>query len=876
MVLLMEKLYEGLKEKLKSEGNNQIEQLINERMEKHELDKFIKNLNENILEKYGDELFFDDLSNVLVEDKNMERLIERCKRKDIYGKETDNEFIERIMQNESMNSYNKACVKDVLEYVEQTVFWFFNELKDPDHIKIVNQLAKDGERTRDKLDKIQEELESLREYKLSSDNEDRIRDSKFITKSSKKAVNHFKGRNKEIASIIKIMEADQTENEKISLWIYGMGGIGKTQLCRKICSKIYGKYPYLGWIDYQGNFKQAIVNSVNMGEKTDDLEREYEKALRYVNSLGRKLLLFIDNYDMLDSYLGDIESLQCHVIVTSRNSNPETFCGYKIDFLDFSACKELFCYFYTIEKNMIINEIIHKTGYLSLAVELVAKTGQKLGLKLEEYYLKLEERGFDIGTVVQSNWDNTGDNLNMELSKQLSIVFDLTSMRKNGEIMYILKNFSILPYLGITRQEAVEWLALEEDSGSLYDLAESGWLQLSGMEYTMHPVVSFTVVQMESPQIDDSINLVRALSNSILVKPGDNYLKAFNYLPYAESVGEYFVKMPFVQKGVLDLALLYIRISEINRYNGDYDKAYKWGKSSCESMDNAESQSGQFVSLVYNIMSEICLDMRDRNDESEVWALRAIASDYCKEDIDIVECGTSFHNLAGVYIQMENNRKALQYETKALEMRKRCLVESDIRIINCYRNLAMIYRRLGEVKTSLEFHEKVVGGLENIYADDRNHPDFPVAYNLYSFALRDTGEMQKAIEYQEKAIKIREYINEADPKLAINYNNLGMLYLKNGDVEKAIEWEEKAISMDIINRGENHPDVATDFYNYALMLYASGNIEAAIEYLNKSRQIEEKIGGKTENIKEIDERLELYHKKLQNRDYRKTCPLQPQ
>lgn len=198
MVLLVEKLYEGLKEKLKSEGNNQIEQLINERVEKHELDKFIKNLNENILEKYGDELFFDDLSNVLVKDKNMERLIERCKRKDIYGKETDNEFIERIMQNESMNSYNKACVKDVLEYVERTVFWFFNELKDPDHIKIVNQLAKDGERTRDKLDKIQEELESLREYKLSSDNEDRIRDSKFITKSSKKAVNHFKGRNKEI------------------------------------------------------------------------------------------------------------------------------------------------------------------------------------------------------------------------------------------------------------------------------------------------------------------------------------------------------------------------------------------------------------------------------------------------------------------------------------------------------------------------------------------------------------------------------------------------------------------------------------------------------------------------------------------------------
>lgn len=866
--IIENKILKKVYEKLILSGENKIDGFVERKIENYKLNRFKSGLEEGLLSKYGDESFYDNLCNILLKNNNFERLIERCRQKDFFDEMTDEDFWEHIMQYDVMNAYNKANVKKALEHIEKAVFLFTNELKDPEHNTLKKYIIKDGEKTRDLLKKQNADLINLLENDKQEKCEVVNNVGFFITKNHKKEVKHFAGREKEIQDIIEIMRSARLDHDKTFLWIYGMGGLGKTQLCRKISSTIDKEYTYIGWIDYQGSFKQSLVNCLNVWEKSDDLDKEYDRALRYINSLGNQLLLFIDNYDTADSCLDDIESLPCHVVVTSRSKNPDTFSGYKLGFLDFSACKKLFCHFYTLENNIIINEIIHKTGYLSLAVELVAKTGQKLGLTLEEYYLKLEEKGFDIGTIVQSNWDNMGEKLNIELSKHFSIVFDLTTLRENEEAMYILKNFSLLPYLGITRQEAVNWLLLDEESGILYDLAETGWLQLSEMEYTMHPVISFTVKYMTSPLLRECVNLVTALSGCISVRPGDNYLDAFYYLPYAEAVGEYFVSNLLAGEKIEILLWLYIRIAEINRHNGDYDKAYRWGEDSCKCLDTLSDRSGKLTNMVYNVMSEICLDMRDRDCESRKWALYAIYADRFSEDTDSVEKGTSYHNLAGAYIQMGYNRKALKNERKALELREN-LQKDDIRIINCYRNMAMIYRRLGDLELALKYHEYVLRGLEKIHADDRNHPDFPVVYNLYSFVLRDLGRLPEAIEYQEKAMAIREKINEADPKLAINYNNLGIFHWQNRNLEEAVRWERKAIEMDEKNRGYDHPDVATDYYNYALILYDIGNVEEAIKYLGRSRSIEEKAGRKRENIEQIDSLLVAYKERLKEISERK-------
>lgn len=680
-----------------------------------------------------------------------------------------------------------------------------------------------------------------------------------ITNDWKNTVKHFLGRRKDIKSIVELMENDHKNNEKTALWIYGMGGLGKTQLCRKLYSMFENQYSYIGWITCQGDFNSSLVNSVMRMKQTDNLDEAYQSALDYINFLGKKLVLFIDNYDSIDSYIGDIEALKCHVIITSRNKNPDTFTGYELGFLSFRHCKALFRRFYTLEDNVVMNEIIHKTGYLALAIELVAKTGQKMALPLKEFYQKLDEKGFDIKTVIRSNWDNKGEKLNTELSRHFSIVFDLTNFKSNPEALYILKNFSILPYLGVKQQDVIDWLALNQENNYLVDLVDSGWLQRLDFKYVMHPIISHTVKNTIHPIFLDCSNLIAALSKCIQVKATDNFLASLIYLPYASSVGRYFKTNHNINaNSAAALALLFIRIADVYRHNGEYQISLDWAYQAERALRETPESNGFIANIIYNILSEICLDMRNRNQESRDWAIRAMESDNKSDDIDDLIRSTSFHNLACAYIQLGENKLALKNQLEAVRLRENDLPQDSIRLANAYRNLAMIYRRLKKTDDAYEYQKKVIDILEEKYVDDENHPDFPVAYSLYSFIQRDKGNIKEAIRFQEKATLIREAVNENDPKLAINYNNLGIFNLENNNPEEAIKWQEKALQVDLRHRGPKHPDVAMDYFNYAKILYALENSTEAIKYLLLSRSIENECDLNPANIKEIDELILQY------------------
>lgn len=853
-----EKIIEKSKEILLEKGEERAKEMISEKKNEHFLEIYRRNLDETLLKKYGNEDFYDDLCRVLIANNNINLLLERCYNRDILDDESDEIFLDRIMQGVQGRPYNEVMVRKVLQHIGQCAFKSFNQIKNPEHNALKNVIKREGDKTRTVIIQSQEETVSfLEDYRKILSNisqsyyqTDNIVYANDITQGCKNPVKHFLGRENDIDSIIKILN----QHEKNALWIFSMGGMGKTQLCRKLYYELKSQYEYIGWISYQGDLKHSLVSSIKKLDQTEDLEQEYKNAISYINSLGKRLLLFIDNFDTINDCIDDIEAMQCHVIVTSRNKNPDTFTGYQLDFLDFKDCKTIFQTFYTLEDNMIMNEIIHKTGYLVLAVELVAKTGQKLGLSLQEYYSKLEEKGFDIRTVVRSNWDNNGEKLNVALSKHFGIVFDLTALKSNLEAIYILKNFSVLPYLGVTQSDITEWLCLDKEENMLFELVDSGWLQrTSDMEYMMHPIISFTVKNEIAPSIQDCINLVTALSETILLEAGSNYLQIFNYLPYAVSVGEYFVNTNIIE---YKLIVLYVRLAEVYRQNGEYDRAYDWGNEACDDLEhiNNKKEKGLIGNLTYNIMSEICLDKRDCDDECEKWALRAVESDKEYEgELDDVRKSTSFHNLACAYIQLGDNEKALENEKIAERLRKENLNKKDVRLLNAYRNLAMIHRRMKHVDEAYSYQKMVIDTLEKIHIKEQEHPDFPVAYSLYSFILRDMGRIDDAIVYQEKATQIREKINSNDPKLAINYNNLGIFNLEDNKLKEAEMWQRKAIQTDLKNRNKNHPDVAIDFFNYAKILEALGKFSQAIKCLRISRRIE--VKNDSDNIEEIDEMI---------------------
>lgn len=832
--------------------------------EKAEREKFLKQYSDKfqaeLLKRYGNEEIYDELYATLIAEDNLEKLLKFCMDNESSEDLSVEEFANSLMKDRK-DPYEEAAIKSVLIHTAKTAFYCINQLRDPEHLSLKNIIQEEGRKTRRELKHLYEK-KNTKSAEETVDSKDalsiQLHTAVDITRGAKKQVEHFLGREEEVEEIRKLLDKNKENGDRTALWIYGMGGLGKTQLCRKLYSILKKSYDYIGWITCQDDFKYALVLNLNYPEKCSstmqiDVKQEYQKALQYLNQLGERALLFIDNYNDSQEVLEDLETMTCHVIVTSREKNPDTFTGYLLGFLNLSACKKLFQTFYTIEKNEIMNEIIHMTGYLTLAVELVAKTGQKLGISLLEYYHKLKEKGFNIRSVIQSNWDNNGKNLSAALSVHFKIVFNISALEEDVQAIYVMKNFSILPYLGVRHKDAVSWLELDEEENPLQKLTDMGWIQRTeDFEYMMHPVINFTVREMAAPVIEDCKPLVYHLSGCLKIKEDQNYLEIFQYLPYADAVWDYFCK-DTEQKEENNLLLLGIRLAEIYTLNGEYDKGYELGSRSYSLLEKSGNR-GKVPYLeneIYNAMSTICLDLRDRDLESRTWALYAVMNDRNNRDsVGEIQQSDSFHNLGSAYIQMGDNKKAIRYEEKALALRRKKLPDTHIKILNVKRNLAMIYRRENRFEEAYELQKSVVRSLEMIHQEEPYHPDFPVAYSIYSFILRSLGDLEKAIFYQKKAANIREENNEKDPKLAINYNNIAVFMKENHQLTQAEIWQKKAIDLDLEMRGAQHEDLGIDYINYGKLLIEMERFAEAKQYLQRGREILV-INGSSE-IKEVD------------------------
>jgi tetratricopeptide (TPR) repeat protein len=80
-------------------------------------------------------------------------------------------------------------------------------------------------------------------------------------------------------------------------------------------------------------------------------------------------------------------------------------------------------------------------------------------------------------------------------------------------------------------------------------------------------------------------------------------------------------------------------------------------------------------------------------------------------------------------------------------------------------------------------------------------------FNNMAEVYRAQGNYGKALEYNEKALAIREKVlGKAHPYTAITYNNMAHVYYSQKNYEKAMEYLKKAHQVFLSVFGENHPN----------------------------------------------------------------------
>ena len=602
------------------------------------------------------------------------------------------------------------------------------------------------------------------------------------------------GRSAELEEIKKEMLANNT------VLVYGIGGIGKSYICRKLFWNYYDCFSdgieYLAWIQYNGDLTQSVTSSFYDPETNlDNIRKKYENhpvigdmfvklALadkpddkmqvikEYFSKLEARLLVFIDNADtMTKEEKKWLNSCKCRMIITSRQKI-DGFYGVNINSPSPAYCKEMYIREsrgnnfdgYSLDEDRYIEKITELANYHTQTVMLIAKAQYCLGLSSEEMLDELNNTGF----VLKGN-DEIIDTEEYELTmaEHLTKIFNLLNVTDETQLKTI-RLFSLLaPNTPVKKRDIKKWFELKSLS-SINELVKYGWLNSSGSEYvSIHPVIADVVKYNNKPDFEFALPLINALQEEM--KVADDYIKKNAVIVHAVAV---------------------------NKTIGDYN--------------------------------------------SEKYAFFLL-------------------NIADVYENLGSYNDSISYYLRAISIIK-CLFGNDHpKTALFYTPISLYYSKICDYNSAIEFQKKALLIQEKNLG--KEHPDTLLSYTIIALIYYEKGDYDNALKLNNNILSIQEKVLGIDSiDIAKTYNNIGLCYYKKDDYSKALEYHKKAISIYEKNMVFTHVDIATSYMGMGNISYKCDDYNNALEYYYKALKIYESIFGSDRiNMTSVYEPIGMLH-----------------
>jgi tetratricopeptide (TPR) repeat protein len=195
--------------------------------------------------------------------------------------------------------------------------------------------------------------------------------------------------------------------------------------------------------------------------------------------------------------------------------------------------------------------------------------------------------------------------------------------------------------------------------------------------------------------------------------------------------------------------------------------------------------------------------------------------------------GAALGNLGNAYFALGDARKAIEFYQQALAIAQEI---GDRRNEGTWLgNLGLAYAALGDARKAIEFYEKCLE-LHREIGDRRGEGN---ALGNLGLAYAALGDARKAIEFYQQALAIAREIGDRRGEGA-DLGNLGSAYYALGDARKAIEFYEQALVIDreIGDRGGEGAALGNLGNAYADL----GDARKAIEFYEQALAIDREIG----------------------------------
>lgn len=661
-----------------------------------------------------------------------------------------------------------------------------------------------------------------------------------------KPVYYFTGRETELKEL-----RQRIEEGRKSVLVSGMGGIGKTHICRKLFNEYKdaekgGAFSHIGYIEYNGDMGSSLRKCLRYKEQ-ENPEANLEAAWKELENLAAdgKLLLFVDNVNVSvasDPGLGRLRNIPGAIVLTSRRiSFGKEFEPYQIGFLSAEQCREIFERIrYEDSGKRVKEEDVPVLEYIidklaarhTITVEHLAHLAWTKRWTVQILKDKLENNGFRLKYIDEE------ENL-INIQESYEALYDLSALSEAEQ--NILEAFSVFPYIPLAAETCNEWLladaGVSEDDDILMGLYQKGWLQfdIDQEKYSMHPVFAQFIYEKCRPSLEWHRGLLKECLAKLKEVEWNIFLEiGEEFVLFAEGVAEK-LDMGKSEEQIGFLGFVGDFLLKMLKYQ-DAKKLYEKRIEICEEifgkyhLDTAKSYSD--LAYVYRRWED---REAEKLYEKSLWIRENLLGE---EHPDVFE---NYENLICVYERQGEYEKAERLYKKVMHVQEKRLGEGNPLIINEYYDLANIKIIRGKYGEAETLFVKVICGWgkydedRELYIQTMGRSDVSISHifkGLVSVYVKQ-GEYEKAQKWFESEWRsVEEVMGEEYPDTAINYSSLAQVYCLREEYKIALSYAFKAYKIFVSKIGIN--DMATKV-NYDIVnslytqLHPEGNFEKWLE-----------------------------------------------
>ena len=697
---------------------------------------------------------------------------------------------------------------------------------------------------------------------------------------------HFIGREALLASLRERLCEDRFKQYNHRVALFGIGGVGKTQVAVEYVHRYQSNYDCVFWI--QATDRAAILSGFQTIAKTTGCVNSSTSlstteitslVLSWLRIHERWILLFdnLDDLGIVDGFLPET-TWNGHTLITTRNPNVAGIpaIGLEVPVFPESEAIELLLTRAGLSEEdpkarMEASLIVQELGYLALGIEQAAGYIREETKDLHKFLPRYRSnRKRLLARVPIGNW-----NYKSSVATTWSLSFQ-SIQAKDASTAALLQIFAFLNPDGIS----VDFLLAGKDGANpviralLEDIAEIERAVFSLEQFslvgrllngriTIHRLIQ-TVVRDDMTQevFDEHMQICLNMANLAFPRAG-----TWTSNPQILSVCRRF------QEQIIPVLLL-----------DGWTKNETWGEIATK-LGTFLLDDGKY-SMAVELYSK-ALEVKTR----------LLGTDH-------LETVSTMNQLAQSYLRMGRLNEACELQEKALETLKDTVGERHEDALETAAELGYTYWKLGRLRDSAALCEVAVETSVNVFGkrnlttlkiftrlatlywgqsrlmDARrldedvltfrkailgdHHPDTLLAMHNLALTFRMQRQFEASAKLDETALEgRRQLLGDEHPDTIHSMANLSKTYWYQGRTDEAADLQRVALDLSIRVLGEQHPETLITMCDYAESLKRQQQLEKVAPLLKAVMECRMNILGETHiNTITTTMKLSLAHLKL--------------